>query len=180
MLAFEHAVTVEHIRRPFADPGARWYVAATAPRLERAAELQCWRVGVPTFLPLRELAANDPKAFAPLWPGYLFVAAAAVPRGVTAARRMVATENGPVATPRGMVERLIERADRDGIVLQYKPAPGFKAGDMVRIEFGPFTGAFGTIVRVDGHYARVELNLFARIAPVSLKTEQLTRIPDPA
>jgi hypothetical protein len=176
MLAFEHAVTVEHIRRPFADPGARWYVAATAPRLERAAELQCWRVGVPTFLPLRELAANDPRACAPLWPGYVFVAAPAIPRGVTAARRMVATENGPVATPRGMVERLIERADRDGIVLTYKARPRFASGDDVRVLCGPFEGAFGRVTKVNGHHVGVALTLFSRETVVFLRSEQVERV----
>jgi transcription antitermination factor NusG len=159
-----------------AAPERRWYVAATAPRLERIAQDQLTRAGVGTFLPLRELPPDDIRACAPLWPGYLFVASPYVPQTATAARRIVATEQGPIATPRGLVERLMAQADKDGIVLPYKATPRFAVGDHVRIEFGPLTGSFGTIARINGHHVRVEINLFSRTAPLDLRSEQLSRV----
>jgi hypothetical protein len=172
-------VPLERVPPRAAQPGAAWFIAVTAPRMERIAQDQCSRLGVPTFLPLKELPPGDIRACAPLWPGYLFVAAPYVPPTVTAARSMVATSDGPVVTPRGMVERLMERADKDGIVLPFKPppaAPRFAVGETVRINSGPMTGAFGTIARINGHHARVALNLFASIVPVDVRTEQIARV----
>jgi KOW motif len=169
-------VPLEPVPAPATLPSARWYVAATSPRMEVMAAWQLGRAGVTTFLPLRELGPEAPKPCEPLWPGYLFTAAAHLPAGVTAARGIVRTTDGPIATPIGMVERLMAAADKDGIVEGYRAPPRLATGDTVRILNGPFAGAFGTIARVNGANAMVELNLFARTTGVFVKVEQVERV----
>jgi hypothetical protein len=173
-------IPLEPAPAPAALPGARWYVGVTAPRMERIAQDQCSRAGVPTFLPLKELPPEDPRACAPLFPGYLFLCAAALPTGVTAARGVVSTAAGPIICPRGLVERIMGDCDEDGLHKKHRftPAqpPRFAVGDLVRIDHGPLMGAFGTIARVNGHHLRVELHHFLGNAPVDLRTEQVSRI----
>jgi hypothetical protein len=162
---------------PVAPVGARWYVGITVPRLERIARDQCSRAGVPTFLPLRELGPADPRACAPLYPGYLFMTDCHVPSVVTAARGIVSTAGGPIVVPPGMVERLMAKCDKDGVHSdhRHRAGPQFAVGDEVRILCGPLMGAFGTIARINGHHLRVDINLFSRNAAVDLRTEQVER-----
>jgi transcription antitermination factor NusG len=75
-----------------------------------------------------------------------------------------------------LVERLMAQADADGIVLPYKAAPRFAAGDHVRVLCGPFEGAFGAVAKVNGHHLGVALTLFSRETVVFLRSEQVERV----
>jgi hypothetical protein len=162
-------------------PGARCFVWITAPRAERVAQQQCSRHGVPTFLPLRELAANDPKACAPMFPGYLFACAAGILPGITAARGVVSTADGPIIVPPAALAKLLGECDADGIHkrgrLEPPPEPPrYAVGEPVRVIAGPLTGAIATIARVNGAHVRVELHHFLGNAPADLRAEQVERL----
>jgi transcription antitermination factor NusG len=166
----------------FADQ--RWAVAITLPRAERIAKRQFTEAGVEAFLPLRERPPTPerPLVVEPLWPGYLFICGAQIPKRrsgetlVRAASGLISTLDGnPILAPRGLVEGLIARADSDGLLERYEPPPPFepKKGDAVRVKWGVLEGWFGIVNRIRGIKLELEFSCAIGQKPVWVRSEQV-------
>jgi len=134
------------------DSGRPWFALTVKHQHEQSVERALSACGVDTFLPLyrrRQRWSDRVKDLdAPLFPGYIFgrfpwsqhVDVLRTP-GVA---RIVGFGNSPAAVP----EREIEQV-RAALAskLPVGPWPYPKAGDRVRIEYGPLRGIEGTLLR---------------------------------
>jgi transcription antitermination factor NusG len=116
-----------------------------------------------------------------MFPGYLFACAAGILPGITAARGVVSTADGPIIVPPAALAKLLGECDADGIHkrgrLEPPPEPPrYAVGEPVRVIAGPLMGVIATVVAVDGHYLRVEINLFSRTTRVSVRSELAARL----
>lgn len=131
-----------------------WYVLQVKPRRERPVVAHLQTIEIESYLP--ELKANRRAVRSgpvPLFPGYLF-ARFQVPIDLDRVRysrgviRVLGNKTHPTAVPDKVIRTLKSRTGEDGLTdLRVKP----KAGDVVRIEAGPFQGFLGRIEReLDG------------------------------
>lgn len=159
-----------------------WFVAVTAPRAERIAQMQLAREGVETFLPLKEDAPTlkTPINVKPIWPGYLFVTRETVPESVSAVRSfIVGPEGRAVCVPDGLVESLMDRADADGLIDPYVP-PAAQArplvGQVVRMLYGTLAGHFATVERLRGSAMMLEIHCQGVKWMIKAKVEQVALV----
>jgi transcription antitermination factor NusG len=171
-----------------------WYVAVTLPRLERIAQKQYERLGIETFLPLRERPPTPerPLVVEPIWAGYVFVTEPIIPTAErlfltapyqlqvrelsVAVRGIVSARNGdPIQVPPRFIERLMAKADADGLIDKYEAPPRWepKAGDEVRIKFGVFAGSFGIIEKTRGVWVKISFSCFGGRSMLDTTLEQI-------
>jgi transcription antitermination factor NusG len=136
------------------DIPARWYVACTFSRHEKAIADRLRSKEVETYLPLywavRSWGQRRVKLELPLFPGYVFVRTE-ITRQVRILEhpgiiRLVGL-NGR-ATP--IADEEIERLRTSLRACKAEPYPYLSAGRRVRIKSGPLSGVEGTIVRRKG------------------------------
>lgn len=173
----------------------QWFVAVTAPRAERIAKEQLSKIGVSSFLPLRERppTPEQPLIVEPIFPGYLFVAAEEligqlrhhppaldgegfIPRETFALRRLLCNEGDPVVMPRRCIEKWLLRADPDGLVDRYR-APEIRLlrkDDVVQIRSGAYVNMFGVVEWARGEKLKIVVTCFNRPTDVYLRAEQVT------
>jgi len=123
-----------------------WYLVHSKPQQENIAASSLQRLGVETFCPrLKKLKADRPEKrtiISPLFPGYLFsrFVFATDYRKVNYAhgvRDVVMFGSIPAMVDDVIIESLKDRV-QDGIFSF--PQGSFQAGQVVRIEGGPFSG----------------------------------------
>lgn len=151
----------------------RWHVAQTHPRLEFVARLRIADKGFPVFLPALEIRRSIGRqaviAVEALFPTYIFIEfdrtdsqwrALHHMRGV--ARVLCSSADIPSPVPVGFVERLKERANPDGVLIDERiPAVlTYAAGDQVYVHEGAFSGFSGTVIEdLDCPEGRISLLL---------------------
>lgn len=134
---------------------ARWYVAYTRPRHEKAVAEQFHSKGVESFLPLFETMRSwkngEHLVHMPLFPGYVFARFALAFRlpvlQVQGVVRLVGFNGTPTALKDSEVESL-RVALESGVSAE--PHPYLAAGRRVRITSGPLAGRVGIMVRRQG------------------------------
>lgn len=131
----------------------RWHVAQTKPRHEFIAKMNLKEVGFDTFLPTlerrRSVGRRAADLIEPLFPGYLFVAfnpQVAQWRDINGVRgitRLLCHGDRPDPIPQGVIERLQEKANQDGLIIADERPDSivrYAAGQWLRLTGGPFAG----------------------------------------
>lgn len=146
---------------------ARWYAVHTLPGKEDLAQGHLARQGYRAFLPRQKRTVRHARKItvrsAAFFPNYLFVYLnVSVDRwrpinGTTGVRSMVTQGERPAPCPFGLVERLIDLTDQDGLL---DLTHTLSIGKPVRILAGPFADLVGELERLDsGTRARVLVQL---------------------
>jgi transcription elongation factor/antiterminator RfaH len=133
----------------------RWFLVHTLPRSEHRACLHLAGQGFRTHLPQIWKTVRHARQLrtvrAPLFPRYLFIVLDLERdrwlsvRSTIGVSCLFTSEGRPVPVPIGIVESLIEHADRANLPL----CDGLSVGQRVRILSGPFAELVGTLERLD-------------------------------
>ncbi|MGB3830658.1 MAG: transcription termination/antitermination NusG family protein [Mesorhizobium sp.] len=158
----------------------KWYVVATKPRKEAVAALNLKNQGFCIFLPqMRRTVRHARRTLVrtiPLFPTYLFLEASSAGRwrsvnGTFGAKRIIASDDGPLAVERGFVEALKTKVGADGII---DFSSGFKRGDCVELVDGPFARQIGSLVDLDDRgRVTVLMKFLATHVPVRTTVDKL-------
>ncbi len=137
-------------------PAPRWYVVHTQPHRERRAAANLERQGTRVFLPLIRKTVRHARQFrtvtAPFFARYLFVELVfghdrwRHVNSTYGVSRLIMEGDGPKPAPPGVVEGLLARVDRDGVVAT---AATLKPGQRLEILTGPFAGLTGRLLTLD-------------------------------
>jgi transcription antitermination factor NusG len=145
----------ELLGSPDLDRRHPWYALQVRTTVEFRTKLLLERKGyevfVPAYLDFRRYSDRIKKVEAPLFPGYVFCRLDVVRRvPVLRTPGVVAiTGAGGVPEPVGESEiEIIRTAVSSGASVQ--PWPYLRAGNRVKIEFGPMAGIEGILVRSSG------------------------------
>jgi transcription antitermination factor NusG len=130
---------------------ARWYVAYTLPRHEKAVQEQLNLRLLESYLPLFEKSSRwkdrTVRLQLPLFPGYVFVNMLLPQRvrvlEVPGVVRLVGFNGHPTALPEGEIEALQRCLE----LRKAEPHPYLAVGRRVRITSGPLAGLEGVILR---------------------------------
>jgi transcriptional antiterminator RfaH len=161
----------------------RWCVVHAQPWAESRAVINLERQGYEVFCPrlcrLVRHARKQTKKLLPLFPCYLFLRldlardqwrSVGGTRGVV---RLITQGDVPQAVPDGIVEELQARADREGIIEDWRPP--LAVGQNVHINEGPFVNFVGRLEKLDGDgRARILLELLGRSVSADLCRSALT------
>jgi transcriptional antiterminator RfaH len=146
--------------------------------------------GFTAFLPVierrRSIGRRAALCLDPLFPGYLFAAfdrddsqwrALHHMRGVS--RVLCGSADVPSPVPAGFVERLQERANADGVLIDERiPAVlTYAAGDQIYVHEGAFSGFSGTVIEdLDCPEGRISLllRMFGRNNRIRVPTEHVS------
>lgn len=169
---------------PIRFDGRRWYVVHAFTGRERDAETHLRNQGFETFNPIeirtvrhaRKLVTRA-RAF---FPGYVFVRIdVELDRwrsinGTRGVRSLIMQAERPVACPRGLVERLVEAADPDGVI---DTLSTLRPGQKVKVRTGPFADLVGTLERLDNAgRAKVLLEIMSGQRAVSMAGHDLEAV----
>ncbi len=146
-----------------------WFAIQSKPREEEVAGHSLRTLGIEVLLPRvrwigRVRTRARIPAGRPLFPGYLFGRLCLrrhshpvrFSRGVV---RVVGTRNQPVPVEEAVIAACRDRMDAEGIV--ELDEPGFRRGDRIQIESGPFAGFQGIFERELDDRSRVVILLEA-------------------
>ena len=137
------------------DMAFPWYAlkvrTGAEARVKTALETKDYHVFLPTWLDCRRYSDRIKKVQAPLFSGYLFCRLNVSDRLPVLTTPWVDSIVGVGGEPRAIEEReisAIQRAVDAGSSLV--PWPYLREGESVRIQFGPFKGLEGFVLRADG------------------------------
>ena len=151
----------------------KWYVLNTKPRQERFASRYLEQKGLSSFLPMiSEPWKRNRKTIEPLFPNYLFVHIRFPEEYYLAAwtpgtKRFVSFGEEPSPIDDGMVEFLMEKAGKTGII---QTRSTLRPGDEITISGGPFEGLGGIIDSPPDRKGRVQIlmNILRQQVPVKI------------
>jgi transcription elongation factor/antiterminator RfaH len=160
----------------------KWFLVHTLARGEFRAQMHLGVQGFKTFLPQIVKTVRHARQLrtvrAPFFPRYLFVALDLDRdrwlsiRSTFGVAHLIASDDRPLAVPRGIVESLIDRS-ADGNLLSPED---LRTGQRVRIVSGPFVGLVGTLERLDDK-GRVRVLLQLMSAAVAVGIERTRLLP---
>lgn len=145
-------------------PGCRkrdWYVLHVKPRTEKkvVSFLESYRFFqyLPLYVKVRKVQRRKVRTELPLFPGYVFTKLYPDER-IKILQTNLIVQTIPVPRPREMIHQLrhISRASRNAPAIEV--ANPFKAGDLVRVKYGPFRGIEGYMKR-EGADSKIVVNL---------------------
>jgi len=158
-----------------------WYVVATKPRQELEARRQLENQGYTVFLPQLTLKKRRQgtwqRVVEPMFPGYVFVRLLlgrddpAPIRSTVGCRGLVRFGQQNVPVPRAVIAPLLnigkEPRELDA---------GFKPGDKVRLEQGPFAGITAVFHMQKGEdRAQVLINLLGKAREIAVALDDLSK-----
>ena len=164
------------------DPSLRraWYVLHVKPRTEKKVFEFLLKYGfyryLPTWVKETKVQRRKVRRELPIFPGYVFTKLYPDERAQMLKTNLI-VHAIDVPRPREMVHQLrqVARAGRaaDGI----KPANPFKAGDYVRVKYGPLRGTEGYVKR-EGAHATICLNvdILGSAIEVAISPEDVERV----
>ena len=161
----------------------QWYAVNTHARDENRALFNLRRQGFTTYLPKYSKRRSHARRIewlrSPLFPCYLFVnmditsTAWHCIESTFGVRGLVRSGSAPTPVPRGIVERIMDCEDDDGLVI-LRDTPEFNPGDEVRIIRG---GLFDRIGRfacaTDLERVVVLLDILGREVKVTLSNDSI-------
>lgn len=164
--------------------GRRWYVAHAFTGREKDAEAHLRHQGFEAFNPVETRTVRHARKLVTrtrsFFPGYLFVRLdVELDRwrsinGTRGVRSLIMQAERPVACPRGLVERLVEAADPDGVI---DTVSTLRPGQKVKVRTGPFADLVGTLERLDNAgRARVLLEIMSGERSVSMAGHDLEAV----
>ena len=119
-------------------PDGAWWVVQTEPQRERLVEAHLQQDGYSPYLP--RIQAHRSTRIAPLFPGYIFVAACPSWYPIRATRGvrnlLMTAEAKPARLPHAVISEIRSR-ERNGLI-RLPPAPRYRRGQRVEIMRGPF------------------------------------------
>lgn len=148
-----------------------WYAVQTRPKREKASATSLSEKGYEVFYPVRKKGAIDE----PLFPTYLFCRANSDTFGrivtTPGVLRLLGIAGKPEVVPDQEIA-CVRRVMQAG--LAFEAGIGIKAGDRVRINYGPLTGIEGDVVGAgDNRRLAVSLCLLQRSVSVNLEPSWL-------
>jgi transcriptional antiterminator RfaH len=163
------------------NPGPRWYAVCHQVGREDLAEANLLRQGFDTFVARQMRTVRHARRLltrrSSYFPGYMFVHLDLERdrwrsvNGTFGVRSIVMNGERPTPCPVGLVERLIEMSDVDGI-LDFTPR--LQVGDNVRLLSGPLADLVGRLERLDGaSRARVLLSVMNGEIAVTVQAKDL-------
>lgn len=131
--------------------GGNWYLVYSKPKQEGIAESNLQRQGFTTYVPRIRVGRRRKGRYVverePLFPRYLFIFLNvgvdnfSPIRSTTGVTKLVSFGTTPAKVPSDLVEALKSRETTEGV--QQIDAEGFKPGERVSIQTGPFAGYEG-------------------------------------
>jgi transcription elongation factor/antiterminator RfaH len=166
---------------PIGSDGRRWYVVHTFTGREKEADAHLRNQGFDTFNPIEIRTVRHARRLVTksraIFPGYLFVRIDVdldrwrSINGTRGVRSLIMQAERPVACPRGLVERLVEAADPDGVI---DTCSTLRPGQKVKVKTGPFADLVGTLDRLDNSgRAKVLLEIMSGERAVSMAGHDL-------
>lgn len=163
------------------DADTNWFLAQVKPNCGAIAQRNLKRQGYQTFLPLEEVTQNRRGRFVTtkrlLFPGYIFVAfdaARGLWRTVNATygiSSLVSFGSAPVAVPKDLVSRLMERCGDEGTLL---PPKCLQPGDSVTLSLGAFSNFVAEVEAIDpDKRVWVLMDIMGRQTRVKVSADQL-------
>lgn len=160
-----------------------WYLVQTKPSGHALAQRNLLRQGFEVFLPLQRVTKRKSTRFLddlrPLFPGYLFVAVAAVSapwrkiNGTFGVSKLVRFGEKPSAVPNELIAALQARCDDGGVML---PPAVLSVGDEVQVLTGPFAHFAATVDSIAADQrVWVLMDLMGQITRVALDADHLQR-----
>lgn len=159
-----------------------WYALHVKPRTEKKVfewleHYRCWR-HLPLYMKVRKVQRRKVRRYLPLFPGYVFARLSWDNR-----RNMLGTNlivrTIPLLDARLTIHQLrqVSRVSKKAGPEMKKLARTFKAGDYVRVKFGPFMGTEGYVKR-DGDRTMLVLNveMLGAAVEVSVSPDNIERI----
>ncbi len=138
-----------------------WYVLHVKPRTEKKvvaylAKYDCFRY-LPVCVKITKVQRRKKRTEIPLFPGYVFTRLNPDER-IKMLQTNLLVQTIPVPYPRSMIHQLrqIAHMARGGVPLR-TVAP-IKAGDFIRVKYGPFRGVEGYVKR-EGAEAKIVVNV---------------------
>ena len=158
----------------------KWFVLHVKPRTEKKMMVYLQRYGcfrhLPTYVKVTKVQRRKVKRELPLFPGYVFTRLSPEERLKILQTNLVVNPI-PVPRPREMIHQLRQIAHAARGRPDMRPAKMFKAGDYVRVKYGPLRGTEG-YVRREGAHATLCLNveILGAAVEVSIAAEDLERL----
>ena len=138
-----------------------WYVLHVKPRTEKKVakylDLYGYFRHLPVYIKVTKVQRRKVRRELPLFPGYVFTRLLPEER-IKMLQTNLLVHAIPVAQPRRMIHQLRQIAHAARGQPEMRPAHPFKAGDYVRIVYGPMRGTEGYVKR-DGPHATLCLNV---------------------
>lgn len=151
-----------------------WYVLHVKPRTEKKVVLflggyRCFH-HLPTYVKVTRVQRRKVRRELPIFPGYVFARLSSEERmGILRTNLVVRTIR--VERPREMIHQLRQVAHASKAAPALRPvAAVFKAGDQVRVRYGPMRGTVGYVKR-EGAQATLCLNVEILGASVELSID---------
>lgn len=160
-------------------PGRRWYMLHVRPRSEKTVGrhlrvLRCWHVLLLKKV-VRKVQRRKVVHHLPVFPGYLFAKMNADERiGLLRTGHLLRTQ--PVSEPRLLIHQLrqIAHAGRRGSIV--RTGPLYTAGELVRIQAGPFYGIEARVKRdTGGNTVVLNVDLLGQSVEVALTSADIVR-----
>lgn len=161
----------------------RWYVLYTKPHKERHVSQFLGAKGVETYLPLVTIKRRNKYVEVPFFPCYLFVRLDLTAPGALSVqwtpglRRLVSFDGRPAVVGEGFIEALKVRLVEDDELLELRQV-GFRPGERVRVDEGPFQGFEGMFDRrlAGDERVRILLDFLGRTTAVEIDSRQLSKV----
>jgi len=162
----------------------QWFVVQTKPANEHRVEINLFNQEIEVFLPLLETFEYSNgkmvQKIRPLFSNYLFVKLdinlqyykVKWTRGVN---KILGNGGGPIPISGKVVETIKERTGKDNLL---KLEDGWKEGDPVCINSGPFKDLIGVFQKKMSENGRVRilLNLIGVDVPVQISRQQIKKV----
>ena len=158
----------------------KWFVLHVKPRTEKKMMVYLQRYGcfrhLPTYVKVTKIQRRKVKRELPLFPGYVFTRLSPEER-IKILQTNLVVNPIPVPRPREMIHQLRQIAHAARGRPDMHPTKMFKAGDYVRVKYGPLRGTEG-YVRREGAHATLCLNveILGAAVEVSIAAEDLERL----
>ena len=160
-----------------------WFVLHVKPRTEKKVMRFLAHYGyfrhLPAYVKVTKVQRRKVRRELPLFPGYVFTRLLPEER-IKMLETNLLVHAIPVAQPRRMIHQLrqIAHVSRNGPPM--RPAHPFKAGDYVRVAYGPLRGTEGHVKR-EGAHATLCLNvdMLGAAVEISVSPQDLEKMPPP-
>ncbi len=159
-----------------------WCVLHVKPRTEKKVMLYLSRYRasfryLPVVVKVTKVQRRKVRREIPVFPGYVFARMSAGVRAEVLKTNLI-VRTIPVASPRAMVHQLRQVEHAAKFAPEMRRTGMFKAGDYVRVKFGPMRGIEG-YVRREGPNATICLNveILGAAVEMAISPEDLEKVP---
>ena len=161
--------------------GRNWFVLHVKPRTEKKV-MQYLSLGLgfrylPLYVKVTKVQRRKVRRELPVFPGYVFAHLSPDERLAVLKSNLI-VHPIPVPNPREMIHQLRQIAHAGRGAAEMRPTNPFKAGDYVRVKYGPMHGTEGYVKR-EGSKASIVLNVAAlgTAVEVSVSPEDVELVP---